>query len=162
MNESRITLGIAVFATLLSIATLFTALFADLPVTSGKAKEIATEQAPSAIGPYSQAIKKNGFLFVAGQIAIDPSEDEIMTSVKSQTEQVMKNIEAILEEAGLSMDNIVKSTVMMTNIGDYSTINDVYESHFSSEKPYPARSAFEVQALPNEDAKVEIEVIAAY
>jgi len=163
MNESRITLGIAVFAALLSIVTLFTALFADLPVTSGSAKAIATEKAPSAIGPYSQAIKKNGFLFVAGQIAIDPSRNEITTSdVKAQTEQIMKNIEAILEESGLSFDNVVKSTVMMLDMRDYSDINEVYESHFSPEKPYPARSAFAVSELPKSEAWVEIEVIAAY
>ncbi len=122
-------------------------------------KIISTENAPAAIGPYSQAIEANGFVFVSGQIPIDPQTGDFVSGgVREQTEQVFVNIKAILSEAGLSLDNVVKTTVLIASIMDFSEVNEVYASHFTG--TYPARSAFAVKDLPK-GALVEIEVIAA-
>ncbi|MCP2519389.1 RidA family protein [Candidatus Aminicenantes bacterium AC-335-A11] len=121
-------------------------------------KEIKTDKAPKAIGPYSQAIEANGFIFVSGQIPIDPATGEIIKgSIEKQTEQVLKNIKAILEEAGSSMENIVKATVYLSNLEDYSKVNEIYGKYIPS--PYPARAAFQVARLPK-DVGIEIEIIA--
>ena len=121
-------------------------------------KEIKTEKAPKAIGPYSQAIEANGFIFVSGQIPIDPATGEIIKgSIEKQTEQVLKNIKAILEEAGSSLQNIVKSTVYLSNLEDYPKMNEIYSKYIPA--PYPARAAFQVARLPK-DVGIEIEVIA--
>lgn len=122
-------------------------------------KIITTQHAPAAIGPYSQAVEANGFVFVSGQIPIDPQTGDFVSGgVREQTEQVFKNIKAILAEAGLSLDNVVKTTVLIASIMDFGDVNDVYASHFTG--TYPARSAFAVKDLPK-GALVEIEVIAA-
>ncbi|WP_165020191.1 MULTISPECIES: RidA family protein [unclassified Dysgonomonas] len=122
-------------------------------------KIIATTNAPAAIGPYSQAIEVNGMLFVSGQIPIDPATGEFVSGgIKEQTAQSFKNIKAILAEAGLTMDNVVKTTVLLASIMDFGEMNDVYASQF--EGTFPARSAFAVKDLPK-GALVEIEVIAA-
>lgn len=121
-------------------------------------KTISTSNAPQAIGPYSQAVEANGFLFVSGQIPIIPATGQIPEGIEAQTEQVMKNIGAILEAAGLNYGNVVKSTVLLKNISDFATMNGIYAKYFTSE--CPARAAFEVGNLPK-GALIEIEVIAA-
>ena len=121
-------------------------------------KVITSVNAPAAIGPYSQAIEVNGTLFVSGQIPIDPVTGEFVSGgIKEQTLQVFKNIGAILSEAGLSMDNIVKTTVLMADMADFPVMNEIYASQF--EGAFPARSAFAVKSLPK-NAMIEIEVIA--
>jgi 2-iminobutanoate/2-iminopropanoate deaminase len=123
------------------------------------AKEIiSTTNAPGAIGPYSQAVRCGDFLFLSGQIPIDPSLGEVIgDDVQTQTEQVLKNLGAVLEAAGLSYANVVKTTVFMKDLGDFAVMNEVYASFFT-ESP-PARAAFEVVMLPK-DVLVEIEAIA--
>lgn len=122
-------------------------------------KSISTQQAPAAIGPYSQAVEVNGMIFVSGQLPIDPATGTMVAGgIKEQTVQVFKNIRAILAEAGLTMDAIVKTTVFLTDMNDFSDMNEVYAEQFSG--VFPARSAFAVKALPK-NAPIEIEVIAA-
>lgn len=121
-------------------------------------KIIATQNAPAAIGPYSQAVEVNGTIYASGQIPIDPATGEFVSGgIKEQTEQVFKNIKAILTEAGLTTDNIVKTTVLLADIADFGTMNEVYSTQFNG--TFPARSAFAVKDLPKK-ALVEIEVIA--
>lgn len=121
-------------------------------------KVISTNNAPAAIGPYSQAIEINGTIYASGQIPIDPSTGEFVSGgIKEQTEQVFKNIKAILAEAGLTTDNIVKTTVLLADISDFAAMNEVYANQFSG--TFPARSAFAAKDLPK-GALVEIEIIA--
>jgi 2-iminobutanoate/2-iminopropanoate deaminase len=121
-------------------------------------KEIKTENAPAAIGPYSQAIEVNGFIFASGQIPIIPSTGELNTgTIEEQTRQVLDNMSAVLEAAGSSLDKAVKCTVFLQDMNDYSAMNAVYGEYFTP--PYPARAAVQVARLPK-DVKVEIEVIA--
>jgi endoribonuclease L-PSP, putative len=121
-------------------------------------KVINTNQAPAAIGPYSQAIQKGDFLFVSGQLGIDPSTGNFVEGgVKEQALQVFKNISAIISEAGYTMGNIVKTTVFLADMADFATVNEVYASQF--EGAFPARSAVAVRTLPK-NGLVEIEVIA--
>lgn len=122
-------------------------------------KIIATTNAPAAIGPYSQAVEINGLIFLSGQLPVDPATGEFPAGgIKEQTEQSFKNIKAILTEAGLTTDNIVKTTVLLANIADFTSMNEVYAAQFGA--TFPARSAFAVKDLPK-GALVEIEVIAA-
>ncbi len=120
-------------------------------------KVIATTKAPGAIGPYSQAIDTGTFIFASGQIPLNPITGEIPEGITSQTEQSLANVCAILEEAGLSTDNVVKTTVFLSDMGNFTAMNEVYASVFS--EPFPARSAVAVKTLPK-DVLVEIEVIA--
>jgi len=121
-------------------------------------KVINTPMAPAAIGPYSQAIEANGTLYVSGQIPINPAVGKIETTdITSQTEQVFKNISAILEEAGYSFGDVVKSTVYLSDIADFAGMNEVYKKYYLNE--CPARAAFAVKALPL-GSLVEIETIA--
>lgn len=121
-------------------------------------KIISTSKAPAAIGPYSQAIEVNGTVYASGQIPIDPATGEFVAGgITEQTEQVFKNIKAILTEVGLTTDNIVKTTVLLADIADFGAMNEVYASQFG--ETYPARSAFAVKDLPK-GALVEIEIIA--
>jgi len=121
-------------------------------------RAIKTEKAPAAIGPYSQAILISDMLFVSGQIPIDPKTGNIETNdIKGQTLQVFSNIRAIVEEAGFSMDEIVKSTVMLADMSLFAGMNEVYATQFSGD--FPARAAYAVKELPK-GALVEIEVIA--
>lgn len=121
-------------------------------------KEIKTEKAPKAIGPYSQAIEANGFIFASGQIAIDPSSGELSTgSIEEQTRIVLSNLKAVLEASGSSLDKVVKATVFLQDMNDFSRMNAVYGEFFKP--PYPARAAVQVARLPK-DVKVEIEAIA--
>ena len=120
---------------------------------------INTPNAPAAIGPYSQAIEINGTLYVSGQIPINPAVGKIeATEIATQTEQVFENISAILKEAGYSFDDVVKSTVYLSDIADFAGMNDVYKKYYQTE--CPARAAFAVKALPL-GSLVEIETIAA-
>lgn len=121
-------------------------------------KSISTTNAPAAIGPYSQAVEINGMVFVSGQLPIDPSTGLIISgNIKEQTAQVFRNICNILSEAGLGMENIVKTTVFLTDMADFADVNEIYAEQFSG--VFPARSAFAVKSLPKE-APIEIEVIA--
>ncbi len=120
---------------------------------------IHTDDAPAAVGPYSQAVKIGNLLFTAGQIPLDPATMKLIDGdVTAQTEQVMKNMQAVLTAAGTSFDNVIKSTVFLTDMGDFAAMNAVY-GRFAGENP-PARSAVQVAALPL-GANVEIEMIVA-
>ena len=119
---------------------------------------ISTPDAPQAIGPYSQAIRANGLVFVSGQVAIDPATQQVIDGdVAAQTERVMKNLAAILKAAGSGLEKVVRSTVFLKNMGDFAAMNAVYGKYFSSAPP--ARSTVEVSRLPK-DVLVEIDVIA--
>lgn len=122
-------------------------------------KIVHSNDAPEAIGPYSQAVMSNGFLFTSGQIAIDPASGQ-MTAVDpvAQTHQVMSNIGAILASEGLTFADVVKTTIFLTDLGDFQRVNDAYATYFESDPP--ARSTVQVSALPK-GAKVEIEAVAA-
>lgn len=121
-------------------------------------KVISTEKAPQAVGPYSQSVWANDLLFISGQIPIDPKTGKFVSeNVKEQTKQVFENIGAILKEAGLDYENIVKATVYLADMNDFSAMNEVYASYFKTD--FPARAAFEVVKLPL-GAKVEIEAMA--
>jgi 2-iminobutanoate/2-iminopropanoate deaminase len=122
-------------------------------------KSIFTGEAPAAIGPYSQGIRSGRFLFCSGQIPLDPRSGEIVSGdIATQTRRVMDNIAAILRTEGLTFDQLVKTTIFLTNLGDFQTVNDIYGSYFKQDPP--ARSTVQVPALPK-GANVEIEVIAA-
>lgn len=121
-------------------------------------KVIATKQAPAAIGPYSQAIEVGNMLFASGQLGLDPETGDFAPGgVKAQTEQSFRNIQAILAEAGYTMENVVKTTVYLADMADFAAVNEVYAAQFSGD--YPARSAVAVKTLPK-NGLVEIEVIA--
>jgi 2-iminobutanoate/2-iminopropanoate deaminase len=121
-------------------------------------KIISTSEAPAAIGPYSQAIRSGNFLFCSGQIPLDPGAGQIVSGdIATQTRRVLDNIAAVLKSEGLTFENIVKTTIFLTDLGDFQTVNEVYGSYFK-EQP-PARSTVQVSALPK-GAKVEIEAIA--
>ena len=121
-------------------------------------KVIATNNAPAAIGPYSQAILVGNMLFASGQLGIDPATGNFAEgSVKEQTAQAFKNVKAILAEAGLMIDNVVKTTVFLADMGDFAAMNEVYASQFAGD--FPARSAVAVKTLPK-NGLVEVEVIA--
>lgn len=119
-------------------------------------KEIHTENAPSAIGPYSQAIKAGDFIYISGQIGVDPANGELVEGIENQTNQVLKNIQAILEEAGTNFAKVVKFTIYLNSMEDFATINEIYGSYLK--KPYPARATIEVSKLPK-NALVEIDAI---
>ena len=122
-------------------------------------KTISTTAAPAAIGPYSQAVEANGFVFASGQLPIDPLTGQFPEGgVKEQTRQSLLNAQAILREAGLELQNVVKTTVFLASMDDFAAMNEVYSSFFS--EPFPARSAVAVKTLPK-GALVEIECIAA-
>ena len=119
---------------------------------------IATKDGPAAIGPYSQAIRANGFVFVSGQIALDPVTNTLVSGdVAFQTDRVLKNLSGILKASGTSLEKVVRATVFLKNMGDFAAMNEVYGSYFSSAPP--ARSTVEVARLPK-DVLVEIDVIA--
>lgn len=121
-------------------------------------KEIKTEQAPTAIGPYSQGISAENIAFVSGQLPIDPATGEFAgNDIASQTRQSLKNVQAILAENGMTMADVTKTTVLLADIAEFAEMNQVYAEFFA--EPFPARAAFEVAALPK-NAKVEIEAIA--
>lgn len=118
-----------------------------------------TELAPAAVGPYSQGIRFESLVFTSGQLPIDPKTGEMPESVEEQTRQSLKNVEAILKEAGSDLNNIIKTTVFMTDLAYFGNMNEVY-AEFFEEGALPTRSCFQVAKLPK-DAKVEIEVVAS-
>ncbi|MBR8709352.1 RidA family protein [Bacteroides pyogenes] len=120
-------------------------------------KVICSEKAPGAIGPYSQAIEANGMVFVSGQLPIDPVTGNMAEGVKEQSRRSLENMKHILEEAGLTMANVVKTTVFLVDMSLFAEMNSVYSTYFDG--AFPARSAFAVKALPK-NALVEIECIA--
>ena len=122
-------------------------------------KEINTERAPAAIGPYAQAVAVDGLVITSGQLPIDPSTGSFPEGIAEQTRQSLTNVKAILAEAGVGMDRVIKTTVFLSDMNNFGAMNEVYATFFG-EGGYPARSAVEVARLPK-DALVEIEVIAA-
>ena len=125
---------------------------------SEKMEAVATSEAPVALGAYSQAVKANGFVFVSGQLGIDPATGKMPEGVEAQAKQSLANVEALLTAAGATFADVVKTTVYLADIADFAAVNEIYASKF--EAPYPARSAFQVAALPA-GGLVEIEVVAA-
>ncbi len=122
-----------------------------------KKTSIHTDEAPAAVGPYSQGIIANGFLYTSGQLPIDPGTGSIPEgNIEIRAHQVFKNLAAIAEKAGTSLANAVKTTVFLANISDFQTVNEVYKEYFS--EPFPARSAFQVAALPL-GADIEVEAV---
>lgn len=120
---------------------------------------VSSDQAPAAIGPYSQAIKAGSLLFVSGQIPLDPATGAMVDGdIAAQTHRVFANLKAILEAAGASFDHVVRTTVYLADMNDFGTVNDIYGTYFSS--PAPARATVQAARLPK-DARVEIDVIAA-
>ena len=120
---------------------------------------IETTNAPGAVGPYSQAIKTGNFLFLSGQIGLDPAANKMVDGgVEAQAKQIFKNIDAVLKEAGATLQNVVKATVFLKDMADFQQVNGIYAQYFA--EPYPARSAVAVRELPK-SADIGIEVIAA-
>lgn len=121
---------------------------------------IATEKAPAAIGPYSQAVRVGNLLYTAGQIPLDPATMQIEPGgIQEQTTRVLENLKAIVEAAGSSLDRVVKTTVFLQSLGDFAAMNEVYGKYLGANGPAPARTTVEVAALPRQ-ALVEIEVVA--
>lgn len=120
-------------------------------------KTIASPKAPAAIGPYSQAVALNGTVFVSGQLPVNPADGTMPATIEDQTRQSLTNIAAILDEAGLTMSDIVKTTVLLSDLADFGAMNAVYAEFFHADKP--ARVCYQVVALPK-GAKVEIDAIA--
>lgn len=121
-------------------------------------KVISTSNAPAAIGPYSQAIEVNGFVYASGQVPFIPATGEIPEGIEAQAKQALTNVKSIMEAAGLTMDNIVKTTVFIKDMNDFAKVNEVYATFFTGD--FPARSCVEVARLPK-DVLIEVEVIAA-
>lgn len=120
---------------------------------------IHTNNAPAPIGPYSQAVKANGFLFISGQVAFNPATNQIeATTVAEEAEQVMKNLEALLTEAGMAFSNVVKTTIFLSDMSHFQTVNEVYGKYFTAD--FPARETVAVKGLPR-NVNVEISMIAA-
>lgn len=118
---------------------------------------ISTKKAPGAIGPYSQAVKVGNMVYTSGQLGINPETGELAEDLTAQAHQVFKNLKAVLEEAGATMNHVVKTLVFLADMNDFLAVNDIYKEYFTDS--YPARSAVEVARLPR-DAKLEIEAIA--
>lgn len=121
-------------------------------------KIISTSKAPAAIGPYSQANMVNGVLYISGQIPVDPASGRLVEGIEKETHQVMKNLQAILEEAGLGFKNVVKATIFLKNMDDFAVMNDIYASYLDEES-YPARETVQVSCLPK-NVDIEISMIA--
>lgn len=120
-------------------------------------EKIYTEKAPNAIGPYSQAIKAGDFLYVSGQIGLNPETDEKENNIEGQTKQVLENLNAILTEAGSNFSQVVKTTIYLNDMANFATVNEIYGSYFK--EPYPARACVEAARLPR-DVFVEMDVVA--
>lgn len=120
-------------------------------------KVIATKNAPQALGPYSQGIVMGNVLFTSGQVGIDPATGAVAADIENQARQVLKNVKAVLEAGGASMEDVVKTTVFVKNMDDFAKVNEIYAEFFT--EPYPARSCVEVARLPK-DMLVEMEAVA--
>ena len=120
-------------------------------------KYIHTNNAPKAVGPYSQAIVSNGFVFCSGQIGLDPKTQLLVDGIEAQTHQVLKNVEAVLKEAGTDLSSVIKTTIFGVDMGDFAKVNEIYGQYFSDHKP--ARATVAVASLPK-GAIIEIEAIA--
>lgn len=124
-----------------------------------KKQIVQTANAPDPIGPYNQAVKANGFLFISGQVALDPASKELKNAnLQEETKQVMENLSAVLREAGMGFDQVVKTTIFLKDMSLFGEVNDIYGSYFSGD--YPARETVAVRGLPR-DVNVEISMIAA-
>ena len=121
-------------------------------------KIISTTNAPAAIGPYSQANFANGILYISGQIPVNPETGKLVEGIEKETHQVMKNLEAILTEAGFTFKNVVKATIFLKNIDDFAVMNDIYASYLDADS-YPARETVQVSCLPK-NVDIEISMIA--
>lgn len=121
-------------------------------------KIINTENAPAAIGPYSQANFANGVLYISGQIPVDPTTGKLVEGIEKETHQVMKNLEAILTEAGMTFKNVVKASIFLKNMDDFAVMNDIYASYLDAES-FPARETVQVSCLPK-NVDIEISMIA--
>ena len=119
--------------------------------------EVHTSAAPAAIGPYSQGVRASGFVFTSGQIGADPSDGAMVDGVAAQADRALRNLAAVLAEAGSSLERVVKTTIFLTDMNDFAAVNEVYARHLSA--PFPARSTIAVKALPK-GALVEIEMVA--
>ncbi|AIF44751.1 reactive intermediate/imine deaminase [Virgibacillus halodenitrificans] len=119
-------------------------------------KAIHTDNAPAALGPYSQAIQAGDFVYVSGQIGIDPSKGEVVDGIEKQTKQVLANLQAILTEAGTDFSKVVKFTIYLNSMEDFATVNEIYGDYLT--EPYPARATVEVSRLPK-DVLIEMDVI---
>lgn len=132
--------------------------YSILGVKMSEIEVVETDRAPSALGPYSQAIIVNGVVYTSGQLGVIPETGEFVgDSAAAQTEQALKNLESVLNEAGSSLKNVFKTLIFLSDINDFSAVNEIYSTYFTS--PFPARSCVQAAALPK-NAKVEIEVIA--
>ena len=121
-------------------------------------KIISTDKAPAAIGPYSQAVEVGGFVYASGQIPIDPATGNIPEGIEAQAKQALTNVKNLIEAAGLTLDDVVKTSVFIKDMGDFAKVNEIYATFFT--KDYPARSCVEVARLPK-DVLIEVEVVAA-
>ncbi len=121
-------------------------------------KQINTNNAPAAIGPYSQAIVANGFIFCSGQLGLDPQTGNLVEGIENQTHQIIKNLQAVLQEAGSDLNKVIKTTILLKDITDFAKVNEIYGSYFSETKP--ARATYEVSNLPK-NGLIEIEAIAS-
>ena len=121
-------------------------------------KIISTDKAPAAIGPYSQAVEAGGFIYASGQIPIDPATGNIPEGIEAQAKQALTNVKNLIETAGLTLDDVVKTSVFIKDMGDFAKVNEIYATFFT--KDYPARSCVEVARLPK-DVLIEVEVVAA-
>jgi 2-iminobutanoate/2-iminopropanoate deaminase len=119
--------------------------------------QVQTDAAPDAIGPYSQAIRAGGLVFTAGQVGAEPSSGTLLEGVSAQADQALRNLAAVLEAAGTSFDRVVKTTILLVDMGDFAAVNEVYARHLSP--PYPARTTVAVRALPK-GGLVEIDMVA--
>ena len=118
---------------------------------------LATDSAPAAIGPYSQAVRAHRFVFCSGQLGLDPATGELVAGTEAQVERAMRNVRALLEAGGATMRDVVKTTIYLADMGDFAAVNAIYARHF--EEPYPARSTVAVASLPR-GGRIEIDVIA--
>ena len=143
-----------IFLCTISIASIL--IFSQEPIEMKK-EIISTENAPKAIGPYSQAVKAGNFMFISGQIPLDPKTGDLVSeSIEDQAKQVLNNIKSICKAAGYSLDDIVKISIFLTDLGNFATVNDVMKEYFA--EPYPARATVEVSGLPL-GVNIEIEAI---
>jgi 2-iminobutanoate/2-iminopropanoate deaminase len=122
-------------------------------------KVVRTDGAPAALGPYSQAIQADGFVYTAGQVGLDPLTGELADGVEAQTHRVMRNLKGVLVAVGLDLADVVKTTVFLADMEDFAVMNEVYAQYF--DEPYPARSTVQVARLPK-DARIEVDVVARY